>query len=135
MREIELGEVSGRAFRVVLRYLYTGEVPGSGGQKGGQSGRAEVGKGKVSKGEEGKGKGAKERDENDGGREVQKAADLFQAEGLLKHCLETFGRGLTVGTAVAALVWMHGSGPEARRMATEYFVWNCREIQVGGSAE
>jgi hypothetical protein len=64
-------------------------------------------------------------------REVLKAADLFQAEGLLKHCLEAFGGGLTVGTAAEALVWAHLSGPEeARQMATEYFVGKVRQIQV-----
>jgi hypothetical protein len=54
-------------------------------------------------------------------REVLTAADLFQAEGLLKHCLEAFGGGLMVGTAVEALVWAHGSGlEEARRLTAEY---------------
>ena len=52
-------------------------------------------------------RGAREGEEGDGGeaaegrdeeiREVLKAADLFQAEGLLKHCLVAFGEGLTVG--------------------------------------
>ena len=37
-------------------------------------------------------------------REVLKVADLNQAEGLLKHCLEAFGGGLTVETAVDVLV-------------------------------
>ena len=32
--------------------------------------------------------------------EVLKAADLFQSEGLLKHCLVAFQRGLTVHTAI-----------------------------------
>ena len=68
-------------------------------------------------------------------REVLKAADLFQAEGLLMHCLEAFGGRLAVGTAVEALVWAHGSGPEgARRIATDYFVRKGREIQVGECA-
>ena len=61
-----------------------------------------------------------------------KAADLFQAEGLLKHCLEAFGRGLRVGTAVEALVWAHAEGPEeARRMATEYVAAHAKAIKVG----
>ena len=63
-------------------------------------------------------------------REVLKAADMFQAEGLLKHCLEAFGKGLTVGTAVEGLVWAHGSGPEAaRRVAEAYVVAQARAIQ------
>ena len=60
-----------------------------------------------------------------------KAADLFQAEGLLKHCLEAFGGGLTVGTAMEALVWAHREGPEeARRVATEYVVAHSTVIKV-----
>jgi hypothetical protein len=62
---------------------------------------------------------------------VLKAADMFQAEGLLQHSLEAFERGLTVGTAVEGLVWAHGSGPEAaRRVAHDYVVRNCKAIQV-----
>ena len=60
-----------------------------------------------------------------------KAADLFQAEGLLKHCLEAFRRGLTVHTAIEQLVWAHTHGPaEARTMATDYFVRNGNRIKV-----
>jgi hypothetical protein len=62
---------------------------------------------------------------------VLKAADLFQAEGLLKHCLEGFREGLTVHTVVEQLVWTHTRGPaEARDIATEFFVANVRSIQV-----
>ncbi len=61
-----------------------------------------------------------------------KAADLFRVEGLLEHCVEAFGRGLKVDTAVEQLVWAHNHGPaEARTVATEYFVHNSRRIRVG----
>ena len=65
-----------------------------------------------------------------------KAADLFRVEGLLEHCVEAFGRGLKVDTAVEQLVWAHNHGPaEARTVATEYFVRNGRRIQVDGMCE
>ena len=65
-------------------------------------------------------------------RAVLKAADLFRVEGLLEHCVEAFGRGLKVDTAIEQLVWAHSDGPaEARKVATEYFVRNCRRIRVG----
>jgi hypothetical protein len=159
-REIKLGEVSARAFRVVLRYLYTGEVPSAGEEaeseskqgtrgkevKGGKGDRrangakgGSAGKGKEAKG--GKGKEAEDREEEkvvsaeearrDVEREVLKAADLFQAEGLLKHSLAAFEKGLTVKTAVEGLVWAHLEGPEAaRQIATEFVVANGRRIQV-----
>ena len=64
-------------------------------------------------------------------REVLKAADLFQAEGLLKHSLEAFKTGLRVGSAVEGLVWAHLKGPEAaRQIATEYFVRHGRRVRV-----
>ena len=143
---------------MVLRYLYTAALPaweelkGAGGGAGddgaasGSGGRVEggggQGRGGGQGGSKGKGKGkgkeaAGSEDEVGAGRgalelEVLKAADLFQAEGLLKHCLEAFGGGLTVGTAVEALVWAHGSGPEeARRVATEYVVMHAKAIKVG----
>jgi hypothetical protein len=63
---------------------------------------------------------------------VLKAADLFRVEGLLEHCVEAFGRGLKVNTAIEQLVWAHSDGPaEARKVATEFFVRNCRRIRVG----
>jgi len=62
---------------------------------------------------------------------VLKAADLFRVEGLLEHCVEAFGRGLTVNTAIEQLVWAHSDGPaEARTVATGYFVRNGRRIRV-----
>jgi hypothetical protein len=79
-------------------------LAGSGGGKGGGMGGGKCkckggGKGK-SKGK-GNGKEAADSEEDEGaGRaalelEVLKAADLFQAEGLLKHCLKGFRGGLT----------------------------------------
>jgi len=69
-------------------------------------------------------------------RAVLKAADLFRVEGLLEHCVEAFGRGLRVDTAVEQLVWAHNHGPaEARTVATEYFVRDVRRIQVGAMFE
>ena len=63
--------------------------------------------------------------------EVLKAADLFQAEGLLRHCLEGFRGALTIHTVVEQLVWAHKCGPaEARAVATEYFVANARAVRV-----
>jgi len=116
--EVKLGGVSVAAFGVLLRNLYTAEVPagedaggaaaakctnggksGKGGKGGGGGGKGKGGGGggKGKGGAGGKG-GAKIEGGEDGEaasgqameREVLKAADLFQAEGLLKHCLETF---------------------------------------------
>jgi hypothetical protein len=65
--------------------------------------------------------------------EVLKAADMLQAEGLLKHCLEAFRGGLTVQTAIEHLVWAHTHGPEeARRLAMAYVVQHIKTIQVFG---
>jgi hypothetical protein len=210
-QDIELGEVSARAFRVVLRHLYTAEVPAWGeaamatsrcsplaqgfidrpgspviisdsdsddecvfdegraedeeqgdeeakgeaaegagndaGGGGGASGRAGNG-GKIGKGKgKGKGKGGRggqggaagvvggEGEGAAGGnglvREVLKAADMLQAEGLLKHCLEAFRCGLTVNTAIENLVWAHTHGPEeARGLAMAYVVQHIKTIQV-----
>ena len=64
-----------------------------------------------------------------------KAADLFRVEGLLKHSLVAFAQGLTVFTAVRALVWAHQQGPEeARPIATDYLVRHGRQIKVRGGA-
>jgi DNA-binding beta-propeller fold protein YncE len=170
-QEIALGEVSAGAFRVVLRYLYTAEVPaweemkgtsadGDGAAEGGHGGgrrgsggrscrrpaspapagggkRGSKGKGKVKGKGKGKGTEAAGNEEDEGARraalelEVLKAADLFQAEGLLKHCLEGFRGGLTVHTAVEQLVWAHTRGPEeARSIGISYVVQHLEEIQV-----
>ena len=84
----------------------------------------------------GKGKGAagSEEDEEAGREalelEVLKAADLFQAEGLLKHCLEGFRGALTVHTVVEQLLWAHKRGPaEARAVATEFFAAHGRDVR------
>jgi len=64
-------------------------------------------------------------------REVLKAADMLQAEGLLQHCLEAFRGGLTVHTAIEHLVWAHTKGPvEVCGIAMAYVVQHYRAIQV-----
>ena len=64
-------------------------------------------------------------------REVLKAADMLQAEGLLKHCLEAFREGMTVHSAIEHLVWAHTKGPEeARGVAMAYVVRHYKAIQV-----
>jgi hypothetical protein len=146
-QEIALGEVSAEAFRVVLRFLYTGELPaweelqsaGTGAEENGAAAGGQGGRGSG----RGKGRGTGTGKEAAGSEdetgtlraslelEVLKAADLFQAEGLRKHCLEGFRRGLTVHTAVEQLVWAQARGPaEARAIATEFFVANSRAIRV-----
>jgi len=155
LQEIELGGVSVGAFRVVLRYLYTAELPGSGEGEPGAGGGKEEGSrgGGEGEGEGGKGKGEgckRKRDKDTGGngepeeattlqeleRAMLKAADRFRVEGLFEHCVEAFGRGLKVNTAVEQLVWAHNHGPaEARTVATEYFVRNGRRIQVGAMCD
>jgi DNA-binding beta-propeller fold protein YncE len=145
LQEIEVGEVSAGAFRVVLRYLYTGEVPEW------MQGAAAVVKGRSLLGVKENGKcasvgdrcGASQWNESqvdyarEGadkmalGREVLKAADLFQAEGLLKHCLEAFRSSLTARTAIEQLVWAHHQGPEeAHRAAISYVELHRKTIQV-----
>jgi len=107
---------------------------GKAGQAGQAGGARKAGKGGgARKGKEAKDGGEAEAEAGDQAevREVLKAADMFRAEGLLKHCLEAFGKGLTVGTAVEGLVWAHGSGPEAaRRVAEAYVVAHFKAIQV-----
>jgi hypothetical protein len=62
---------------------------------------------------------------------VLTAADRFQAQGLLKHCLEGFRGGLTVHTVVEQLVWAHKRGPaEARAVATDFLVAHVRAVRV-----
>jgi len=52
---------------------------------------------------------------------ILKAADMLQAEGLFRHCLEALRGGLTVHTAIEHLVWAHKRRPEeVRAMATEF---------------
>jgi hypothetical protein len=134
---------------VVLRYLYTAELPesgeggaGAGGGRGGGSscgggrggckgGKGDGGNGAGGDGGKSKGDGEEAKRRQVLEREVLKAADLFRLEALLEHCVEAFRRGLTVDTAVEELVWAHLFGPaEARSVATEYFVRNAGRIQV-----
>ncbi len=69
-------------------------------------------------------------------RAVLKAADLFPVEGLLEHCVEAFGRGFKVNTAVEQLVWAHNHGlAVARSVAAEYFARGGRRIQVDAMFE
>jgi DNA-binding beta-propeller fold protein YncE len=114
----KIGEVSAGAFRVVIRYLYSAQLPEGGAGTGG-----------------GQGAGGDGEDATEGQvleRAVLKAADLFRLEELLQHCVEAFGRRLKVDTAVEQLVWAHTDGPaEARTVATEYMVRNGRRIRVG----
>jgi hypothetical protein len=120
-QEIALGEVSAGGFRVVLRYLYTAAMPAWEELKGTGTSAEDWG-------------GAA--DDTAAERtalelEVLMAADLFQAEGLLKHCLEGFRGALTVHTVVEQLVWAHKHGPaEARAIAVEYFVAHLRAVRV-----
>jgi len=120
-REIELEEVSARAFRVLLRFLYTAELPGGTDDTGGsvQENSGNVGCGR---------KDAESEREME--CEVLQAADRFQVAGLLEHCLASFGARLTAQTAVEALIWAHASGPEeAQRIATAYVVENLATIK------
>ena len=68
-------EVRAGAFRVLLRYLYTGEVPE----------------------EEDCGEGLE-------AGEMARVADRFQARGLYEHCVGQFRGGLRVGNVVGRLV-------------------------------
>ena len=64
-------------------------------------------------------------------REVLKTTDLFQAEGLLKHCLEVFRLSFTLYTAVECLVWAHLHVPlQARTLAADYVARHFKHIQV-----
>ena len=123
-KEVTYEDVSVSAFRVLLHFLYTGELPaweGAGGHggHGGSGGGASAGgwqgdgegvrtrtEGAYGKGMEG-GKGKEEdKEEEEAESEVQellRVADRFQAEGLYGHCLKEFGRTLTVQTAIQQL--------------------------------
>ena len=112
--------------------IYVGAAEGGrvgGGKGGGKGGGGGKGKGG------GKEAAGSEEDEGAGHAALElvmkAAADLFQAEGLLKHCLEGFRKGLTVHTVVEQLVWAHTRGPaEARAIATEFFAAHGRAVQV-----
>jgi hypothetical protein len=159
-KEVCYKDVSASAFRVLLRFLYAGELPawegggggggggawsyGSGGGGGpGASSKGKEGKGgkkgKIGAGGKGGGKANAEEEEEEEGdareslvQELLRVADRFQAGGLYEHCLAEFGRALTVETAIQQLLWAHAHAPEgARAVAMEYVVANCRAIRVG----
>jgi hypothetical protein len=111
---------------------------GHGAAAGGHGGRGKGG-GNGEGGGTGKGKGKEEAGgEDDKGAvrtalelAVLKAADLFQAERLLKHYLEGFRSGLSVHKVVEQLVWVHKDGPaEARTVATEFLLTHSSVIRV-----
>jgi speckle-type POZ protein len=92
--EVAIGEeVSAGAFRVLLRYLYTQELPAT--EDGGEGLAA---------------------------GEMAKAADYFQAEELYEHCVEQFKGGLRVGNVVERLVYAHDHQLEALEAAAMAFI-------------
>ena len=96
-------EVRAGAFRVLLRYLYTGEVPE----------------------EEDCGEGLE-------AGEMARVADRFQARGLYEHCVGQFRVGLRVGNVVGRLVAGHESGlGDLEGAAMEYLRANVVAFQVG----
>ena len=95
-------EVSAGALRVLLRYLYTQELPGA----------EDGGEGLVA-------------------GEMAKAADYFQAGELYEHCVEQFKGGLRVGNVVERLVQAHDSGVEGLgEEALEYLKARIPSFQV-----
>ena len=90
---IALEGVSAGAFRVLLRYLYTQELPAA----------EEGGEGLVA-------------------GEMAKAADYFQAGKLFQHCVEQFKGGLRVGNVVERLVYAHDHQLEALEEAAMAFI-------------
>jgi hypothetical protein len=101
-KDIVLEEVRAGAFRVLLKYLYSGELPedeccGEGLQAG----------------------------------EMVQVADRFQAAGLYEHCVEQFRGGLKVGNVVERLVAAHDSGLGVlEEAAMTYFQENARAFQA-----
>ena len=92
--EVAIGEeVSAGALRVLLRYLYTQELPGA----------EDGGEGLVA-------------------GEMAKAADYFQAGELYEHCVEQFKGGLRVGNVVERLVYAHEHQLEALEAAAMAFI-------------
>jgi hypothetical protein len=125
----EIEQVSAGALRVVMRHLYTAELPESG--EGGAGAGGGRGEGSSDGGGKSKGDGEQAKRRQVLEREVLMAADLFSLEPLLQHCMEAFSRGLQVNTVMDELVWAHSDGPaEARKVITEYFVRNIRRIRV-----
>ena len=100
--DIALEGVSAGAFRVLLRYLYTQELPGA--EDGGEGLAA---------------------------GEMAKAADYFQAGELFEHCVEQFKGGLRVGNVVERLVEAHDSQLEALQdAALEFLRTNAHQFSV-----
>ena len=85
--------MSAGAFRVLLRYLHTQELPGA----------EDGGEGLVA-------------------GEMAKAADYFQAGELYEHCVEQFKGGLRVGNVVERLVQAHDMKLEALEEAALGFL-------------
>ena len=86
-------EVSAGAFRVLLRYLYTQELPAT----------EDGGEGLVA-------------------GEMAKAADYFQAEELYEHCVEQFKGALRVGNVVERLGYAHENKLEALEEVAMTFI-------------
>ena len=100
--DIALEGVSAGAFRVLLRYLYTQQLP------------------KTEDCGEGLALG-----------EMAKAADYFQVEELFQHCVEQFKRGLQVDNVVERLVLAHDMKLEAlEEAAMEFLRGNPRTFQA-----
>ena len=91
--DIALEGVSAGAFRVLLRYLYTQELPAT----------EDGGEGLVA-------------------GEMVKAADFFQAGGLYEPCVEQFKGALRVGNVVERLVYAHDQQLEALEEAAMAFI-------------
>ena len=91
--DIALEGVSAGAFQVLLRHLYTQELPRT----------EDGGEGLVA-------------------GEMAKAADFFQAGELYEHCVEQFKGGLRVGNVVERLVYAHDLKLEALEEAAMAFI-------------
>ena len=95
-------ELSAGAFRVLLRYLYTHELPAA--EDGGEGLAA---------------------------GEMAKAADYFQAGELFEHCVEQFKGGLRVRNVVERLVQAHDLKLEVlAATAMEYLKGNVLAFQA-----
>jgi DNA-binding beta-propeller fold protein YncE len=101
-RDIVLEDVSAEAFRVLLRYLYTQELPEE--EECGE--RLQPG-------------------------EMAKAADYFQAADLYEHCVEQFKGGLRIGNVVERFVQAHNTGLVVLEEAViQYFKKNVLSFKV-----
>ena len=93
--DIALEGVSAGAFRVLLRYLYTQELPAA----------EDCGEGLAA-------------------GEMAKAADYFQAGELYEHCVEQFKGGLRVGNVVERLVHAHDANMPVLKEAVAFIQEN-----------